>query len=304
MVDFRRLAAESPGTRPARAEHPTGSPPAADRHPLGTGHPASPDHADGRLAPPLRVEPMTSSDTARSGRGPADPPVPGDPGYVDLGYARLDTARLARTGDPEVVYGAGKTPDQVVDLLRALRAAHPERAALATRLSADAATSVRTAFPDAVIDDDAAAATVGPLPEPSGLVCVVAAGTSDARVSAEAAFTASAFGAGVQRITDVGVAGIHRLLDVKDEFERADCLIVIAGMEGALPSVVGGLTGVPLVAVPTSVGYGASFGGLAALLAMLNSCAPGVVVSNIDNGFGAGVFAARVARRARHGGDR
>jgi NCAIR mutase (PurE)-related protein len=138
---------------------------------------------------------------------------------------------------------------------------------------------------------------VGPLPPPSGRVVVVAAGTSDGPVADEAALTVQAFGAGVERITDVGVAGLHRLLAVRDRLEAADCLVVLAGMEGALPSVVGGLVGTPLVAVPTSVGYGASFGGLAALLAMLNSCAPGVVVSNIDNGFGAGVFAARVARR-------
>ena len=139
---------------------------------------------------------------------------------------------------------------------------------------------------------------VGPLPEPTGRVTVVAAGTSDGEVAGEAALTARAFGAGVQRIDDVGVAGLHRLLAVRADLDTADCLVVLAGMEGALPSVVGGLVGTPLVAVPTSVGYGASFGGLAALLAMLTSCAPGVVVCNIDNGFGAGVFAARVARRA------
>jgi NCAIR mutase (PurE)-related protein len=126
----------------------------------------------------------------------------------------------------------------------------------------------------------------------------VAAGTSDAPVAAEAAFVARVFGAGVTRVDDVGVAGLHRIMAARPQLETADCLVVIAGMEGALPSVVGGLTGVPLVAVPTSVGYGTSYGGVAALLAMLNSCAPGVVVCNIDNGFGAGVFASRVARRA------
>ena len=124
------------------------------------------------------------------------------------------------------------------------------------------------------------------------------AGTSDRHVAAEAVFTARTFGAGVDRITDVGVAGLHRLLAVRERLVDADCLVVVAGMDGALPSAVAGLVGVPVVAVPTSVGYGASFGGLSALLAMLNSCAPGVVVTNIDNGFGAGVFAARVARRA------
>jgi NCAIR mutase (PurE)-related protein len=221
-----------------------------------------------------------------------------EPGYVDLGYARVDTDRAARTGDPEVVFGAGKTPTQVVDLLGTLGAAHPERAVLATRLADAALAAVVDGFPDALVDPVARCAAVGPLPRPSGLVRVVAAGTSDAPVAAEAAFTAAAFGAGTARVDDVGVAGLHRLLAVRGDLDDADCLVVVAGMEGALPSVVGGLTGVPLVAVPTSVGYGASFDGLAALLAMLNSCAPGVVVVNIDNGFGAGVFAARVARRA------
>jgi NCAIR mutase (PurE)-related protein len=221
-----------------------------------------------------------------------------DQGWQNLGYARLDTDRLGRTGDPEVVYGAGKTPEQTLGLLQALREAHPDRPALATKLPTEALAKARATFPDALIDEQAGAIAVGPLPEPAGLVAVVAAGTSDLSVAAEATFTARAFGAGAEQIVDVGVAGLHRLLAVRDRLDAADCLIVVAGMEGALPSVVGGLTGVPLVAVPTSVGYGASFGGLAALLAMLNSCAPGVVVCNIDNGFGAGVFAARVARRA------
>ena len=221
----------------------------------------------------------------------------------DLGYARLDTGRAARTGDPEVVYGAGKTPTQLIGLLRALQAAHPGRAVLATRLTADALTEVAAALPDAVVDAEARAVTVGPLPGPAGLVAVVSAGTSDGPVAAEAALTARVFGAGVVRVNDVGVAGLHRVMAVRDELDGADCLVVVAGMEGALPSVVGGLTGTPLVAVPTSVGYGASFGGIAALLAMLNSCAPGVTVVNIDNGFGAGVFAARVARNARHHDD-
>jgi len=224
--------------------------------------------------------------------------TPPDPGFRDLGYARLDTDRMMRTGDPEVVYGAGKTPDQVVELLTQLRRHHPDRPAFATRVSAPARDAVRAALPAAVVDDLAATVVLGPLPPPEGTVCVVSAGTSDAVVAQEAATTVGVYGAGVVRVSDVGVAGLHRLLAVQDELATADCLIVVAGMEGALPSVVGGLTGVPLVAVPTSVGYGASLGGIAALLAMLNSCAPGVTVVNIDNGFGAGVFAARVARRA------
>nr|WP_221634445.1 nickel pincer cofactor biosynthesis protein LarB [Nocardioides luti] len=206
--------------------------------------------------------------------------------------------RAERTGDAEVVYGAGKTPDQVVAILRALHDRHPDRAVLATRLTDAALDLVVEALPDAVADRVARAVTLGPLPEPRGTVAVVAAGTSDAPVAAEAALTIRVHGAGVDRIDDVGVAGLHRLMAVRDRLAEADCLVVVAGMEGALPSVVGGLTGVPLVAVPTSVGYGASFGGVAALLGMLNSCAPGVTVVNIDNGYGAGVFAARVARRA------
>ena len=218
-----------------------------------------------------------------------------DPRIEDLGFARVDLDRAARTGDAEVVYGEGKTPDQVVAILRTLHAKHPDRAVLATRLSDAALHAVREL--DAEVDLVARAATLGPIPQPTGTVAVISAGTSDAPVAAEAALTARVHGAGVREIRDVGVAGLHRLLAVRDELEQADCLIVVAGMEGALPSVVGGLTGVPMVAVPTSVGYGASFGGLAALLAMLNSCAPGVTVVNIDNGYGAGVFAARVARR-------
>lgn len=223
-----------------------------------------------------------------------------DPGFDDLGFARLDTGRAARTGDPEVVYGAGKTPEQAVALVAALRRAHPDRPALLTRADAGLRGAVRGAFGAEAVtgDDEGGCLAVGELPEPRGLVMVVSAGTSDGPVAAEAAFVSRVFGAAARRITDVGVAGIHRLLAVQADLDAADCLIVVAGMDGALPSAVGGLTGVPLVAVPTSVGYGASFGGLAALLTMLNSCAPGVVVTNIDNGFGAGVFAARVARRS------
>jgi NCAIR mutase (PurE)-related protein len=226
-----------------------------------------------------------------------------DPRTADLGYARVDLDRAARTGDPEVVYGEGKTPGQVVGILRTLHERHPDRAVLATRLSAEALDVVGEELPDAQLDEVARAATLGPIPTACGLVAVISAGTSDAPVAAEAALTAAVHGAGVERIEDVGVAGLHRLLEARERFAGADCLVVVAGMEGALPSVVGGLVGVPLVAVPTSVGYGASFGGVAALLAMLNSCAPGVSVVNIDNGYGAGVFAARVARNA-HRDDR
>lgn len=217
-------------------------------------------------------------------------------GFDDLGFARVDQHRGLRTGDTEVVYGAGKTPEQAVAIVRSLTT-DTTRPALVTRAPDDVIAAIENAFADHIVDRAARAIAVGPLPEPTGTVCVVAAGTSDGPVAAEAAFVARVFGAGVTRVTDVGVAGIHRLLAVRDELDLADVIIVVAGMDGALPSAVGGLVGVPIVAVPTSVGYGASFQGLAALLTMLNSCSPGIVVSNIDNGFGAAVFAARIARR-------
>jgi NCAIR mutase (PurE)-related protein len=217
-----------------------------------------------------------------------------DPGYVDLGFARVDTDRLQRTGDPEVVYAAGKTPEEVVAIVAILREAAPERPALVTRAAPDTVAALRAGWPDLLVERTTV--VVGPLLAPAGSVAVVSAGTSDEPVAAEAATTIRVFGGGVVRVTDVGVAGLHRVLNARQVLADADVVVVVAGMEGALPSVIGGLVGTPVVAVPTSVGYGASFSGLAALLGMLNSCAPGVVVCNIDNGFGAGVFAARVAR--------
>jgi NCAIR mutase (PurE)-related protein len=217
---------------------------------------------------------------------------------VDLGFARLDTDRQRRTGDPEVVYGRGKTPQQVVDALRALAEHHPDRAVLATRLDDAALDTIAAALPDAFLDTEARCARLGPLPTPTGRVVVVSAGTADGPVAAEAAITIQVYGAAVELIRDVGVAGLHRLLAVQDRLDAADALVVIAGMEGALPSVIGGLTGVPLVGVPTSTGYGFGADGVAAMLTMLNSCAPGVVVVNVDNGYGAGVHAARIARRS------
>jgi NCAIR mutase (PurE)-related protein len=214
--------------------------------------------------------------------------------YDDLAHSLVDLHRALRTGDPEVVYAAGKTTAQVLDVVEALRTAG-ERAVLVTRATADTVSALQAAHDEVRVDGGTVA--IGRLPQPTGAVAVLAAGTSDGPVAAEAALTARVFGAQVERVDDVGVAGLHRLLAARPALDRADCLVVVAGMEGALPSVVGGLVGTPLVAVPTSVGYGASFGGLAALLAMLNACAPGISVVNIDNGFGAGVFAARVARR-------
>ena len=225
---------------------------------------------------------------------------PTDPRTADLGFARVDVDRARRTGDAEVVYGAGKTPGQVISILRTLHERHPDRAVLATRLSDEALAQVATSLPTAEIDAVARAVTLGPFPTARGTVAIVSAGTSDAPVAAEAALTVKVYGARVDLVEDVGVAGLHRLLEVQDRFEGADCLIVVAGMEGALPSVVGGLTGVPLIAVPTSVGYGWNLDGVAAFLSMINSCAPGVLAVNVDNGFGAGVAAARIARSAAH----
>ncbi len=220
-------------------------------------------------------------------------------GYADLGFARVDTHRALRTGDPEVIYGAGKTPEQIVAIVRRLRQTGTQRPILVTRVSDSARSALLDTFADEVLDDPVArCVAVGQPPAPVGTVTVVSAGTSDLPVAAEAAFTVRTYGVAVEQIHDVGVAGLHRLLAVRPQLERADCVIVVAGMEGALASVVGGLIGVPLIAVPTSVGYGTGAGGVAALLTMLNSCAPGTAVVNIDNGFGAGVCAARIARAA------
>lgn len=214
------------------------------------------------------------------------------------GFARLDIDRPARTGDPEVVLAEGKTPEQAVTLLAHLGRAHPERAVLATRCDEATRALCREHLTGAVVDDTGRTVRLGPLPEPAGLVVVVAAGTSDLPVATEAMTTIAVYGARAELIADVGVAGLHRVLAERDRIAAADAGVVVAGMDGALPGVVAGLVGTPLIAVPTSVGYGASFGGIAALLTMLNACAPGVSVVNIDNGFGAGVSAARIARQA------
>ena len=212
-----------------------------------------------------------------------------------LGFARLDLDRAGRTGTPEVVYAAGKTPAQTVACLAALLDGGA-RPAWATRLDDATETAIRKRWPDAMVDTEARCAFVGGLPTPVGNVLVLTAGTSDGPVAAEVAATLAASGVGCTRVDDVGVAGVHRVLAVAPELATADAVVVVAGMDGALPSVVAGLTDRLLVAVPTSVGYGAAFEGLAALLTMLTACAPGVLVVNIDNGFGAGVAAARIVR--------
>jgi NCAIR mutase (PurE)-related protein len=217
-------------------------------------------------------------------------------GVTDLGFARLDIARAERTGDPEVVFGEGKTPGQIVATLRALHDAHPGRAILATRLSEAALEECAEHLPEARLDPVGRTAVLGK-GETRGRVAVVAAGTSDLPVVRECAATIGVFGAEPDEIIDVGVAGLHRLLAQLDRINEADVIVAVAGMEAALPSVLGGLVGVPLIAVPTSVGYGWNLDGVTAWLATVNSCAPGVVSVNVDNGFGAGVAAARIARR-------
>jgi NCAIR mutase (PurE)-related protein len=212
----------------------------------------------------------------------------------DLGFARLDLDRAERTGTAEVVYAAGKTPAETVACLAGLLDGGAPLA-WATRVDDATAAAVRERWPGAVVDEAARCAFVGVLPDPVGEVLVLTAGTSDGAVAAEVAATLTACGVGCRRVDDVGVAGVHRVLAVVPQIAAADAVVVVAGMDGALPSVVAGLTDRLVVAVPTSVGYGAAFEGLAALLTMLTACAPGVLVVNIDNGFGAGVAAARIA---------
>ena len=218
--------------------------------------------------------------------------------YEDLGFAKVDHDRALRKGFPEVILGDGKTAGQVAQLAQAVLARSDRL--LATRVGQEAADAVVSAVPDAVYHETARVVVVdrrGDV-EPVRGVVVASAGTSDAPVAEEAALTAELMDCAVVRLVDVGVAGIHRLLDRLDVLRQASVVVAVAGMEGALPSVIGGLVSAPVIAVPTSVGYGASFGGAAALLAMLNSCAPGVAVVNIDNGFGAGYMAATIARLA------
>jgi NCAIR mutase (PurE)-related protein len=211
--------------------------------------------------------------------------------FEDIGFAKVDLHRRIRQGVAEVVYGAGKTPGQIVGIIEAMRKNGQERV-LITRLSPEAAEAIAESVP-IVYYDRARIAVSGGMPEPDGLGSVVVAtgGTSDIPVAEEAAVTLEALGNRVIRLYDVGVAGLHRLLSHTDELMRASVVIAIAGMEGALASVIGGLVDCPVIAVPTSVGYGAAFEGLSALLSMLNSCAAGVSVVNIDNGFGAGYLA-------------
>jgi NCAIR mutase (PurE)-related protein len=211
----------------------------------------------------------------------------------DLGFARVDHDRADRQGFPEVIYGPGKTPDQVARIAQAI--VGRGHALLITRASAAVSQAVAKTVPDARYHEHARIIERRvPVEAGRGVILVVAAGTSDTPVAEEAAVSAEVMGNAVERLYDVGVAGLHRLLSNHDRLRAARVIIVVAGMEGALPSVVAGLVRVPVVAVPTSIGYGASFGGIAALLAMLNSCATGVSVVNIDNGFGAAAVASAI----------
>ena len=217
--------------------------------------------------------------------------------FEDLGFAKVDHHRALRKSFPEVIYCQGKAPEHVVEIVHAIRAR--ARVVLATRATPDLYALVRQEVPEAVYHEQARIIQVGkPDPDPAsrGTVLVMSAGTADIPVAEEAVVTIEAAGCAAERLYDVGVAGIHRLFAHQEKLEHARVLIVVAGMEGALASVVGGLVDKPVIAVPTSVGYGASFDGLAALLGMLNSCASGVVVVNIDNGFGAGYFAAMLTK--------
>ncbi len=213
---------------------------------------------------------------------------------ADLGFAQVDTHRALRKGFPEVIFGAGKTPGQVVKIATTL-VAHEQRV-LVTRITPEHARALRKQFKHAVHHEPARCVTIEkkPLPRRAGSITVICAGTSDLPVAEEAAVTAEIMGNRVERIVDVGVAGLHRILSRLETLQKANVLVVVAGMEGALPSVVAGLVSKPVIAVPTSVGYGASFGGVAALLGMLNSCGSGVTVVNIDNGFGAGYAASQI----------
>jgi NCAIR mutase (PurE)-related protein len=234
--------------------------------------------------------------------GTVDPPAASDrilaalraAPFEDLGFARVDHHRELRQGFPEVILGVGKTPAQIAAI--AERIVARGHTLLVTRAQAEAYDAVLEVVPKAVYHREARAITLlqGEIARGRGTVLIVCAGTSDVPIAEEAGVTAELMGNAVDRLYDVGVAGLHRLLREQSRLESARVVIVVAGMEGALPSVVGGLVGVPVIAVPTSIGYGASFGGIAALLGMLNSCANGVAVVNIDNGFGAACMASLI----------
>lgn len=222
--------------------------------------------------------------------------------FEDMGFAQLDTHRELRNGHPEVIYCAGKTVEQVAAIVEKMLQLKCQNI-LATRASVDVYKALQAIAPNVEYNEIARIAVINrqPIPKPDTFIAVVTGGTSDMPVAEEAAITAEVMGNSVHRIYDVGVAGLHRLLGHLDEIMQANVVIAVAGMEGALASVVGGLVDKPVIAVPTSIGYGANFHGLAALLSMLNSCASGVAVVNIDNGFGAGYLASMINRLGFNG---
>ncbi|MBO4497595.1 MAG: nickel pincer cofactor biosynthesis protein LarB [Lachnospiraceae bacterium] len=219
--------------------------------------------------------------------------------YAELGFAKLDTGRSTRSGFPEVVYCEGKQDDHLVSICK--RLFEDEGRLFGTRANEHQFELVKNALPSAEYDPVSRIIRAGEPLEKAGTVAICCGGTSDVPVAEEAAQTAEFFGCNVERIYDVGVSGLHRLLSKTETIRKANCVVAIAGMEGALASVVGGLVSVPVIAVPTSVGYGANFEGLSALLSMINSCANGVAVVNIDNGYGAGYLSAQINRLAVQG---
>ena len=215
--------------------------------------------------------------------------------YENIDFAKIDHHRELRSGLPEVIYGQGKSIPQLKKIIQSLKKANSDT--LATKISDDTYKKLKTSLPkDAKYNEQAQTLVIRnkKIKQPAGLITIITAGTSDIPIAEEAAVTADLLGSRVETIFDVGVAGLHRLLDNIEQIKKARVVIVIAGMEGALASVVGGLLSQPIIAVPTSIGYGASFNGISALLTMLNSCAPGIAVVNIDNGFGAGCMAHRI----------
>ncbi len=215
--------------------------------------------------------------------------------FMDLGFAKIDSHRELRMGAPEAIYCMSKTPKQIIQIIEKMK---NNSSVLATKVTEESLNKIKKAYPEAKIYPEASLAFIGKFPTKTvGKIIIITGGTSDIPIARESEITARSMGIEVETIFDVGVSGIHRVLSIRNKLKEADILIVIAGMEGALPSVVAGLVDTPIIAVPTSVGYGASFKGIAPLLTMLNSCAPGISVVNIDNGYSAGFFAAAIIKK-------
>jgi pyridinium-3,5-biscarboxylic acid mononucleotide synthase len=222
--------------------------------------------------------------------------------YQDLGFARLDHHRALRQGFPEVVFCEGKRTEHTVAIMQELALEHPNALVMGTRVTSETFNAIASVLPQAQYFPEAHIVIVGAMPLPmddSTMILVACAGTADVPIAEEAALTARAMGSRVEHLYDVGIAGIHRLLDARANLIQANVIIAVAGMDGALPAVIGGLVACPVIAVPTSIGYGTGLGGVAALMTMLNACSPGIAVVNIDNGFGAGYLAHLIDSRTR-----